>query len=186
MLDSKLIETNAQYLAVCRDRERFLTECFRLMDAVREDITHLFEAEISGARPADHWGRVGNECDLQSNPLGQWLFFGVYYDPKDHKIDFKTQFQAEFAVFLDFDPKKRERLNGLPGMEKAISALRSQGFEFNFPENKCGNAWRVCYWREPMSKYEHATLSDLCKMFETQLRSLFTSDFYRLAAGKTK
>ena len=186
MPDSKLIEANARHLAVQRDRNRFLTECFRLMEAVREDILHSFEAEISSARTMDHWGRVGNECELRSAPFGQWLFIGVYYDPQDHKIDFKTPFQAEFAVFFDSDRKKRESLGRLSEMEQAISTLRGQGFEFNFPENKCGNAWRVCYWREPMSAYDRAPLGDLRRMFETQLRILFVSDFYRLAAGKTK
>ncbi len=186
MPDSKLIEANAQYLAVQQDRNRFLRECFRLMDAVREDINHSFEAEISTAQTRDKEGLVCNECDLRSAPFGQWLSFGVYYDPQDHKIDFKTRFQAEFAVFFDFDRKKRESLSRLPDIERAISTLRGQGFEFNFPENKCGNAFRVCYWREPMSRYDHATLDDLRRMFEAQLRTLFASDFYRLAATKTK
>lgn len=65
-----------------------------------------------------------------------------------------------------------------------LASMGRCGFEFNFPENKTRNAWRVCYWREPMSNYEGATLSDLRGLFETRSRILFATEFYRLAARR--
>lgn len=186
MPDSKLIQANAQYLKVLTDRDRFLKECKNLMAAMLDDIKNTFATEISSADTADHWGRVGNECELKHAPFEQGLFYGVYYDTANHKIAFKTPYQAEFAVFFDFDKEKRENLALLPKIDRAISALKRQGFEFNFPENKCGNPWRVCYWREPMRKYAGKTPDDLRKMFETRLKSLFDSDFYKCAAKPSK
>ena len=183
MPDSKLIQANAQHLALRQERNLFLTECFRLMDALREDLQQSFGTEITAARTLEHWGRVGNECDLRRAPLGQWLFFGVYFDPQDHRIDFTIPHQAEFAIFLDFDPKQRDPLRKLPGIEGTIAALCSLGFEFNFPGNDCGNAWRVCFWRVPMVEYAGASVSKLRSMFEAKLTTLFESDFYRLASG---
>jgi hypothetical protein len=121
---------------------------------------------------------------LHHGQLGQWVFFGVYYDPQDQKIDFKVPFQAEFAVFFDIAKENRERLRKVPNISNAISELKAKGFEFNFPDNECGNPWRMCYWREPMSQYEGASLDELRTMFQTQLQTLFASDFYKIAGSQ--
>ena len=184
MLDSKLIAAHSQFLKASPDENRFLKECQRLMDALRDDVATEFSEEIEGVTTEKaRYGRVGNECTLRNAPFGQWLFFGVYYDPQDHKIDLKVPYQAEFAVFFDIQKNTRETLPKSQNLQHAISALKVQGYEFNFPEDECGNPWRMCFWREPMSKYEGASLSELRKMFEIQLTKLFASDFYRIAGG---
>lgn len=187
MPDSKLIEAHAQYLKIATDEGRFLNECQRLMEALRE-VADKFTNEITDVSTEGlKYGRVGNECALRKAPFGQWVFFGIYCDPQDHKIAFKVPFQAEFAVFFDIQPKNREALRKQPNVNKAIQDLKGQGFEFNFPDTERGrNAWRMCYWREPMSRFEGTELSQLRTMFETQLQTLFSSDFYRIARGQPK
>lgn len=186
MPDLKLIEAHAQYLKLAPDHERFMEECRRLMDALR-DVASKFE-EITDAAPNEHWGRVGNECDLRDAPFGQWLFFGIYLHEEDHKIKFKESWQPEFAIFFDIGaPKKdRERLRKLPTLQRAIPALKNLGFEFNFPEDSCRSPWRVCYWRESMIRHATDDVSDVRKMFETQLGILFASDFYKIISGRLK
>jgi hypothetical protein len=182
MPDSKLIAAHEQFLKIAPDESRFLNECQRLMDALRE-VADAFEEITDATTEKPRWGRVGNECTLRSAPFGQWLFFGVYFDEQDHKVKFKIPYQAEFAIFFDIQPKNRDGLAKQPKLKEAISALRDHGFEFNFPENKCGNAWRVCYWREPMNQHVGADLNELHTIFERQLQFLFTSDFYRIACS---
>jgi len=184
MLDSKLLKAHAQFLSISPDEDHFLKECWRLNDALREDTIALFTNEIESAETANHWGRLGNECSLRNAPLGQWVFFGVYYDPQDHKINFKVPFQAEFAVFFDIVKDNRERLRKAKNISNAISELKAKGFEFNFPDNECRNPWRMCYWREPMSQYERASLDELRTRFQTQLQTLFASDFYKIAGNQ--
>jgi hypothetical protein len=185
MLDSKLLKAHAQFLENFPDEDRFLKECWRLTDALRDDIRRSFDNEIKSVSTEKHWGRVGNECSLRQAPLGQWVFWGVYYDPQDHKIKFKAPFQAEFAVFFDIGKEHRDRLRKASSISNAISELKGKGFEFNFPDNECGNAWRMCYWRESMNQYERAGLEKLRTMFEMQLRTLFASDFYKIAGNQT-
>jgi hypothetical protein len=69
MLDSELLKTHAQFLSISPDESRFLKECSRLTDALREDTIALFASEIESAETANHWGRLGNECSLQKAPL---------------------------------------------------------------------------------------------------------------------
>jgi hypothetical protein len=185
MPDLNLLEAHSQYLKIFPAEERFLEECRRLMNALRDDVVRVFQSEIIHA---ELWsrddGRIGNLCTLSSAPLQQTLLFGIYYDGRNQGITFKDDYQAEFAVFFDIDPKERDNFGSVQNLEPAISSLKRQGFEFNFPRNECGNSYRLCYWREPMSQHDGATLSDVRTIFETQLRTLFESNFYRIAAGQ--
>ncbi len=185
MPGSNLLEAHARYLKILPAEERFLEECRRLVNALRDDVVRVFQNEIIHAEP---WsrddGRIGNLCTLSSAPFEQSLLFGIYCDGRNQGITFKDDYQAEFAVFLDIEPKGRDNLAKVQNLEFAISSLKNQGFEFNFPRNECGNSYRLCYWREPMSQHEGATLSDVRTIFETQLRTLFESNFYRIASGQ--
>jgi hypothetical protein len=92
---------------------------------------------------ADHWGRVGVECVLKKLP--QCLFFGVYYDPYDHGIEFKEKDEPEFAIFFDAYSSCRDDMALLPGMISAIQEVKQRGFELNFPIDACHNRYRICY-----------------------------------------
>ena len=184
MPGSNLLEAHVQYLKILPEEERFLEECRRLVNALRDDLVRLFQSEISHA---ELWnrndGRIGNLCSLSRAPFQQSLVFGIYFDGRNQGITFKDDYQAEFAVFFDIDPKGRDSLARMRNLEPAIASLKQQGFEFNFPRDERQNPWRLCYWREPMSRHEGATVSDVRAMFEAQLQTLFESSFYRIVAG---
>jgi len=185
MPGSNLLEAHAQYLKILPAEERFLEECRRLVNALRDDVVRVFQNEIIHA---ELWkrgdGRIGNLCTLSRAPFEQSLLFGIYCDGRNQGITFKDDYRAEFAVFFDIDPKERDNLARVQNLEPAIASLKSQGFEFNFPKDECHNPWRLCYWREPMSQHEGATLSDVRAIFQAQLQKLFESNFYRIAAGQ--
>jgi hypothetical protein len=137
MISLQLIEAHSTYLKVLENENRFGTECWRLMDAIKSDVASAFNSEMSSSEEADHWGRVGIECSLIKDPFGQWVFFGIYYDPKDHKITFKVANEPEFAIFFDLEPSQRSMLASQSGIDTAIHELQDMGFEFNFPKKYC-------------------------------------------------
>jgi hypothetical protein len=181
MLDEPLIDAYSRILALRGDEERFYSEAWRLMESLKDEVRQAFPDEIESSQVAMHWGRLGVECTLKVRPLGQWVFFGIYYHSRDHGVKFKEANQPEFAVFFDVDRNNRTRLAVLGDMTRAIAELSRAQFEFNFPENSCGNAWRVCYWRDPMRRYLDATVPDLRARFVERLQTLFASEFYRIA-----
>ena len=114
MISPELIAAHSKYLAAQRGDQHFIPECRRLMDAVKDGVISAVNTEIASGVLADHWGRVGVECVLKKLP--QWLFFGVYYDPYDHGIEFKKKDEPEFAIFFDAYPNCRDTMAGLPGI----------------------------------------------------------------------
>ncbi len=180
MIPMELIEAHAQHLATAEKEGAFHRECWRLIEALKDEVVDSFTAEIKSAANGDHWGRLGTECNLMKQPLGQWLFFGMYLDPWDHGIEFKIANEPEFAIFFDMEPGQRSRLAALLGQSGAVTELSDLGFEFNFPKSR-GNAWRVCYWRRPMRDLVGVETSDLVRLFKQQLKSLFESQFYKIA-----
>jgi hypothetical protein len=181
MLSPELIAAHTDYLRVAPTDKRFHNDCWRLIDAIKDDALRPFSTEIASSYMADRWGRIGVECIPAVQPLGQWFFFGVYSDPFDHGIKFRTDGEPEFAIFWDIEPTNRTRLKELAGIDNALAKLKQQGFEFNFPDYECGNPWRVCFWRCAMRDHVQADLRELARIFEDRLRSLIDSDFYKLA-----
>lgn len=163
-------------------REESENEVVSLLNSLKDDIQETFKEEIDDfwGPPRDRWGRISTECSLHQAPLEQWVGFGVYYGPSDHKIPLKMKYQPEFAVFFDMKPGNRRRLSGATGIQAAIGKLKSEGYEFNFPDARY-NAWRICFWRGAMMKHIDADVGDIRKMFEHQLRVLFQSRFYQIA-----
>jgi len=98
MISPELIAAHSKYLAAQRGDQHFIPECRRLMDAVKDGVISAFSSEIASGVLADHWGRVGVECVLKKLP--QWLFFGVYYDPYDHGIEFKKKMNRSLPSSL--------------------------------------------------------------------------------------
>jgi hypothetical protein len=184
MISLELIEAHSGYLKVQENENRFLTECWRLMDAIKNDVTNAFSSEMSSSEQVEHWGRVGIECSLIKDPFGQWVFFGIYCDPKDHKITFKAADEPEFAIFFDLEPSQRSMLASQSGIDTAIRELQDMGFESNFPKNT-RNPWRLCYWRQSMRDFTTAEDSDLAELFRHQLTKLFESRFYKIAKNAT-
>lgn len=184
MLDRKVIDSFSQILsfrdAHAEDESKFKNGTWRLLDSLKDQIRVAFEKEITGVSIGDHWGRIGVECTLAKQPLGQWVGFGVYYDPSDHRIPLKKKYQPEFAVFFDMEPGNREKLSKAPGIKAAIGKLENAGYEFNFPSSPY-NRWRICFWREPMASRVGTDVADIRQMFEERLRVLFDSRFYQTA-----
>lgn len=182
MLDANVISSYSDWLRLRNDVERFINQSWALIEELKGEIVQSFPKQITKARMAKHWGRLGAECRLWKDSLGQWLFFGIYLDTNDHKIPFKEEFQPEFAIFLDIEPKKRhllvEELKKHP-LGKLEEELVGLGFEVNFPDIKFGNAWRLCYWREPMCNHVHDDLPAIRSMFVEKLKALFDSKFYK-------
>src|SRR5205823_3794487 len=85
--------------------------------------------------PSDHWGRYGIEFKLPNPPpdrqFGQWFFYGVYEDPKDHGIPFKRPGEPEIAFFLDIDKMLKQRMLASIDLCRAIERLGTQGFDQN-------------------------------------------------------
>ena len=179
MISPELIAAHTKYLAAQRGDRHFIPECRRLMDAVKDGVISAVNTEIASGVLADHWGRVGVECVLKKLP--QWLFFGVYYDPYDHGIEFKKKDEPEFAIFFDAYPSCRDDMALLPGMISAIQQIKQGGFEFNFPIDACHNKYRICYWRRSMGDCVNSDVHDLSRMFKEMLRVFFDSQFYKLA-----
>jgi len=180
MIDEKLINSVSKVLELTNDIDQFYKNGWRLMNSLNDEIIESYSHQIQSSKIANHWGRLGAECELINNSLGQWLFFGIYHNTKDHLIKFKQPYQPEYAVFLDINPKNRQTLIDCKGIIDSIVELKKQGFEFNFPENKTGNPWRVCYWRETMIKYVNSDVSDIRIALEEQLKILFNSNFYKI------
>jgi hypothetical protein len=181
MVKCDLIEAHSRYLASLQGEEAFVKECLKLMDGLKENVSDSFATEIKSSSLANNWGRLGVECKLHREPLGQWLAFGAYVDTANFGIDFKLPFEPEFAIFLDIDPQHRAYLAKARRIAEAISDLKIQGFEFNFPDNPCRNGWRMCYWRDSMKHFMGLDLAALRTMFEDRLAILFGSNFYRTA-----
>ena len=179
MIPPELIAAHSKYLAAQREDRHFIPECRRLMDAIKDGVISEFSTEIASEVLADHWGRVGVECVLKKLP--QWLFFGVYYDPYDHGIEFKKKDEPEFAVFFDAYPSCRDAMARLPDMISTIEEVEQRGFELNFPIDACHNGYRICYWRRSMRDCVNSDVRDLSHMFKQMLRVLFESQFYKLA-----
>jgi hypothetical protein len=181
MVVCDLIKAHSRYLAALHEEGNFVKECLHLMDSLKDNVGGSFGSEIKSRSLANNWGRLGVECKLYRQPLGQWLSFGVYVDPSNFGIEFKLPFEPEFAVFLDISPEHRAHLARARRIAETISELKNQGFEFNFPANLCRNSWRLCYWRDSMRNFATADQAGLKEMFEERLEVLFASSFYRTA-----
>jgi hypothetical protein len=179
MIRPELIASHSKYLAAQREDRYFIPECRRLLDAIKDGVISEFSTEIASGELADHWGRVGVECVLMQLP--QWLFFGVYYDTYDHRIEFRKNDEPEFAIFFDAYPNCRDTMARLPGMISAIEEVKRRGFELNFPIDACHNMYRICYWRRSMGDCVNLNVCDLSRMLKEMLRVLFESQFYKLA-----
>jgi hypothetical protein len=188
MLEESLIETFSEFL-VCREKygaveSRFKQEVLEALEAIKDDIGHSFPEELEDVWLfGDHWGRLAVEYGLLKNPLRQWVSFGVYYDPLDHGIPFITRYRPELAVFFDMQPRNRSRLGKVAGIAAAVEELKHSGYEFNFPDVRFQNRWRVCYWRQPMTAHATGDRATLRQLFEERLSTLFNSRFYQLAAN---
>lgn len=178
----ELLAAHSNFLRASELEQSFTQACWKLMETIRPDVTAAFGDIIADSSVANHWGRIGVECELKLKPIEQWVFFGTYIDTSDHGIPFKTDYQAEFAVFFDMNPNYREQVAAIPGIGAAIDALRARGFEFNFPQ-VAGNSWRMCYWREPMQKISYSAAIELVQLFKERLRTLFGSTFFKLVGG---
>lgn len=165
--------------------KQFYKEAEALMTRLQADLAPKFSKHIRSHRIHDHWGRLGVECQLTDNPWEKFLFFGVYYDTKDHGIPFTEDERPDFAIFLDMDPKQREqkRLDEDGGIKEAAKDLedKDEGFRCNIPtKTTTWNPWRVCHWQESMCKHVGESLDHIENMFGRKLEVLFNSDLYRL------
>lgn len=179
MIEEELLKNYSERLRYKESEHTFGREAWRLIDTVRDEVLANFPEQIVSGEMQSHLGRLGAECKLRQSSLGQWVFFGIYLDPFNHRIPFKKPFIPEFAVFLDIDPEHRERLATSSGILASLQGLRRHEFEFNFPENRFHNPWRLCYWRDPMSTHFSDSPSDIGRMFVERLQVLFQSEFYR-------
>lgn len=179
MIKESLIKSYSTVLRLSQDIKEFYAESWRLMEKMKEDILPSFAQYIKTGKVAQHWGRLGVECELTTNNLGQWIFFGIYYDTADHHIQFVIPNEPEYAIFFDMEPKNRTRLLQTDGILGAADRLKDIKYELNFPQDNCRNPWRICYWHEPMKNYTSAEISELKKLFENQMRLFFESDFYK-------
>jgi hypothetical protein len=182
MVSDELLSAHSRYLDAAQADRGFTPECRRLIEMSRDVVIEPFKNEIGESVIADHWGRVGIECQrLKRAPFDQWIFVGVYYDPFDHGIPFKRPGEAEFAIFLDMPPGNRDQLALVGGIAESRNGLVGHGFEFNFPEVPYRNRWRVCFWRAPMRGYLNIDAGDIANMLRDKLRILLNSEFYKLA-----
>jgi len=179
MIKESLIKSYSTMLALSKDIREFYGDSWELMEKLKEDILPSFTCYIKTGKVAQHWGRLGVECDLTTSYLGEWIFFGIYYDTVDHGIQFVIPNEPEYAIFFDMDPKNRTKLIAADGITGAVDRLKDVKYEINFPQNNCGNAWRICYWHEPMKNHTSADISELKNLFEKQIRVFFESDFYK-------
>lgn len=185
MIDEGLIDAYSQQLKLKSDADKFVNQGWRLVEGIKDEVQAKFRQNIVSAKMAGHWGRLGAECEFGSAPLGQWLFFGIYLDTKDHGIDFKEPFTPEFAIFFDIDPKSREHLASFKGIVDSGAHLVKEGFELNLPSKRGWNPWRLCFRRDPITKHLRSEPSDISRLFQEWIGFLISSEFFR-ALSKVK
>jgi len=171
-----------------KDVASFFKSATRLMSHLRDEICPKFGKQIASYRVANNWGRLGVECKLVEAALGQWLFFGLYYDVDDHGIAFNEENQPEFAIFLDIVPGSRKHLISCKGIGEAVAELSRQDFEFNFHELTktkpvTPNLWRLCFWRRPVADFVGKEVSELQHIVEERLGILFGSRFFEMLSS---
>lgn len=119
-----------------------------------------------------HWGRYGIEYKFQpKTDYGQWLFFGILFDPKDHSIKFKKKGIPELSLFFDCFPDDKKALRENGKVRKALIELSNLGYEDNL-DNKLANSWRLVFWRKPLMEIHDFSYGVLKEILETRLSEL--------------
>ena len=73
--------------------------------------------------------------------------------------------------FLDINPKKREILKSVRGVESDILALRHQGFDENLYNRLTSNKWRLLAKRVPLTELKELNIETVKRFATSTLQS---------------
>lgn len=176
MVSKELLGDFSRHLALKAREQQFCREVWRLMEDLKDKVVPTLNEYVDDAKIAYHWGRIGVECNVKDVVNTRaWVFFGAYLDPSDHGIAQRNENEPDFAIFIDVNPQQRKSLIGA-GLDVEIARMLTEvGFKLNFPDNACGNPWRMAYWQVPMRECLDDQPAELAEMFVARLRPLFSS-----------
>lgn len=114
------------------------------------------------------WGRYGTEFingnyepdENSANSFGQFWTIAYYYDPYDHEIPLKKE-QPEICVFFDVHPNKKSLLRDDIDFVQILHNLTQLGFESNLNEEISPNAYRLFFYRRPISEFSALSVMTL-------------------------
>jgi voltage-gated potassium channel len=129
----------------------------------------------------DEYGRMGKKfLGFKRKKYGQWFFYGIYYNTKNHGISFIKKGVPELAFFFDIDPKNREKLLQNDDFKRALGNLETLGFEENLTKTRTTNEWRLLFKRVPLTELGNFSYPDVKKRFEEILSQLRNEEaFYQ-------
>jgi len=101
---------------------------------------------------SNRWGRFGVDLGYAAkNEYGQYMFWGILYDPSNHGIEFKNN-HIELAFFMDSLPKYRSELKKDEKFCKCLERLEKKGFENNLFNKITPNNYKLLFKRIPINK----------------------------------
>jgi len=123
-------------------------------------------------------GRMGIQLEFYetskfSNPYGLWLFFGIYFDERDHAIPFKNKSELEITLFLDIYKDYRDNIINIPNFNNIVKALEKEGFEDNSSLVITPNEWKLFFHRTPIFEFGELTIDKLKNHFTRLMNILF-------------
>jgi hypothetical protein len=113
---------------------------------------------------SNDWGRMGMEINWE-NPgksYGQWFAVSLYYDTKDHGIEFQNKI-PEIAFFFDVDMEKVKKLRKDNNFRNIVNNLIQKGFESNLDNVISDNQWRLLVYRKPITAFENINIDEIGK-----------------------
>jgi hypothetical protein len=138
----------------------------------------LFERSgFSKLKPvfSDKWGRMGMEINYEKRgkSYGQWFALSLYYDTKDHNIDFKNKI-PEIVFFFDVNKDKAEKLRKDNNFRNIVCHLIQKGFESNLDNEMSNNKWRLLLYRKSISDFENINIDEIGKFADEVFNILNT------------
>lgn len=132
-------------------------------------------------------GRHGIFFTPVNRPYGQWFFYGIYFDPKNHRLPLKEKHKhmPELAFFFDIDctPEQKTDLLSNGQFKRAIDTLvDKKEFEENLRGDKA-NRWRLLFKRIPLSDFNEIDFKVLEEQFKTIFSELTQENYFWKTLG---
>jgi hypothetical protein len=126
-----------------------------------------------------HWGRHGIEFIPDVREFGQWFFYGIYYETKNHKLKFLNSEQPELAFFFDcYDSNMKDKLTNSKDFKLSISKLIKKGFEENVSGDKA-TYHRIIFKRKSLSDFDKINVKIIKNEFELIMSEILQEKPFR-------
>jgi hypothetical protein len=161
----------------------------RKIQSIMSDLYHEIDITKYGLnipkRINNQWGRKGIEFIKhnyeydESNGLSYGQFFAItyYYDTTDHSIPFKKD-EPEICIFFDVIPSRKHLLKTDNDFKVKLDELTKLGFESNLNEEISGNAWRLFFYRKPLSEFNKLSVLSLIDFTDGVFTNIVNSELF--------